>query len=299
MRHRSFRRGGILVAALIAAHVHAQSTGTVQECPDGGPPVRIQASTPAGFAWEPVPGATHYNVYIDADRHDPPGYHGECLYWAIPDGQVLIAGSPGLSGSWLFQVTGLYADGEGTLGPEPGCPRRSVRRCTCTLPADPGPCDDDIPRWYHDYLAGDCREFSWGGCEGNPNNFESYDACAAACLDPCDLPAVVGDCDAAIPRFYFDKTSGYCEPFVYGGCGGNSNNFETAVECRDTCGGICALPVDPGPCDGTCPRWYFDTMTGRCEEFVWGCCGGNANNFASEQECLAACPPDDGSVVAP
>ena len=66
---------------------------------------------------------------------------------------------------------------------------------------------------------------------------------------------------------------------------------------------ICSLPPDPGPCDGVCPRWFFNTETGECEMFIWGCCDGNANNFESLEECEAvcgdSCPADitgDGTV---
>lgn len=52
---------------------------------------------------------------------------------------------------------------------------------------------------------------------------------------------------------------------------------------------VCHLPMDPGDCDGICPRWFFNTHSGRCEEFSYGCCGGNANKFRTEQECLNAC----------
>ena len=29
--------------------------------------------------------------------------------------------------------------------------------------------------------------------------------------------------------------SGVCEEFIYGGCGGNENNFETLEECNQQC----------------------------------------------------------------
>ncbi len=68
-------------------------------------------------------------------------------------------------------------------------------------------------------------------------------------------------------------------------------------------GEVCSLRPDPGPCDGVCPRWFFNAETGECEMFIWGCCEGNANNFESLEECEAACgdscPPDitgDGTV---
>ena len=68
-------------------------------------------------------------------------------------------------------------------------------------------------------------------------------------------------------------------------------------------GDVCSLRPDPGPCDGVCPRWFFNTETGKCEMFTWGCCAGNANNFETLEECEAACgdscPADisgDGTV---
>uniref|UniRef100_A0A8C5S9I1 BPTI/Kunitz inhibitor domain-containing protein n=1 Tax=Laticauda laticaudata TaxID=8630 RepID=A0A8C5S9I1_LATLA len=41
----------------------------------------------------------------------------------------------------------------------------------------------------------------------------------------CNLPAKVGWCKASFHRFYFNPTTGNCEEFIYGGCGGNNNNF--------------------------------------------------------------------------
>jgi hypothetical protein len=79
--------------------------------------------------------------------------------------------------------------------------------------------------------------------------------------------------------------------FVWGCCGGNANNFETQTECEAECVDVvCGLPADPGPCDGVCPRWFHDAQTGQCQMFVWGCCGGNGNNFETQEACEAACP---------
>lgn len=63
-----------------------------------------------------------------------------------------------------------------------------------------------------------------------------------------------------------------------------------AVECPGEATGICALPRDGGPCDGVCPRYFFNACTGQCELFGYGCCKGNANNFLTREECEAACP---------
>ena len=51
----------------------------------------------------------------------------------------------------------------------------------CLLPMDVGPCDADIPRWFFNVTAGECQAFSYGGCEGNENNFETFEACFASC----------------------------------------------------------------------------------------------------------------------
>jgi len=53
--------------------------------------------------------------------------------------------------------------------------------------------------------------------------------------DYCRLPPMVGFCEALIPRYYFDGLSGTCKQFIYGGCGGNANNFKTKWECETHC----------------------------------------------------------------
>jgi len=53
----------------------------------------------------------------------------------------------------------------------------------------------------------------------------------------CNLNQKTG-CEAAFPRFFFNKKTGKCEKFVYGGCGGNKNNFKTKISCEITCGVI-------------------------------------------------------------
>ncbi len=51
----------------------------------------------------------------------------------------------------------------------------------------------------------------------------------------------------------------------------------------------CLLPPDPGPCDGNCPRFFYNDNVGQCEPFSYGCCEGNANNFLTLAECESAC----------
>ncbi|BHF75708.1 BPTI/Kunitz of serine protease inhibitors [Sparganum proliferum] len=51
----------------------------------------------------------------------------------------------------------------------------------------------------------------------------------------CDLPADGGMCRAFMPRFYFDANDNTCKPFIYGGCGGNKNNFRSELQCLEAC----------------------------------------------------------------
>uniref|UniRef100_A0A0K8R5G7 Putative salivary kunitz domain protein n=1 Tax=Ixodes ricinus TaxID=34613 RepID=A0A0K8R5G7_IXORI len=51
----------------------------------------------------------------------------------------------------------------------------------------------------------------------------------------------------------------------------------------------CTSPWDDGPCRAQIPRYYFDPVTKKCSEFMYGGCGGNGNNYESEKECLEKC----------
>nr|XP_005991691.2 PREDICTED: putative Kunitz-type serine protease inhibitor [Latimeria chalumnae] len=57
----------------------------------------------------------------------------------------------------------------------------------------------------------------------------------------CDAPRQVGKCRAALPRWYFDVQAQACTKFIYGGCGGNKNNYATQEECQRQCPGTGSL----------------------------------------------------------
>uniref|UniRef100_A0A672QXI0 Amyloid-beta A4 protein n=1 Tax=Sinocyclocheilus grahami TaxID=75366 RepID=A0A672QXI0_SINGR len=54
---------------------------------------------------------------------------------------------------------------------------------------------------------------------------------------------------------------------------------------------VCWAPPRSGPCHAKLSRWYFVAQTGRCAPFTFGGCGGNRNNFESEEYCMAVCMP--------
>uniref|UniRef100_A0ACB8F6S6 Uncharacterized protein n=1 Tax=Sphaerodactylus townsendi TaxID=933632 RepID=A0ACB8F6S6_9SAUR len=58
---------------------------------------------------------------------------------------------------------------------------------------------------------------------------------AAGVPKRCQLKPETGPCKARLTRYYYDHPRRSCWPFVYGGCGGNSNNFLTEAECMRAC----------------------------------------------------------------
>lgn len=51
----------------------------------------------------------------------------------------------------------------------------------------------------------------------------------------CKLPPKKGKCNADFENFYYDYKSNMCKTFIFGGCGGNKNNFVNLLECYYTC----------------------------------------------------------------
>ena len=54
-------------------------------------------------------------------------------------------------------------------------------------------------------------------------------------LSQCNLPMEAGPCEALMPSWFYNSTSGDCERFNYGGCEGNDNRFSSLRECQAVC----------------------------------------------------------------
>jgi len=116
--------------------------------------------------------------------------------------------------------------------------------------------------------------------------------------DLCSLPSDSGNCDAYFPRFFFNAEADRCEEFVYGGCNGNENNFETLAECEETCGPgaapaeieTCRVPTDCtlvgagccGPCEPVAIDGLVAINVGFVNSYVDSVCGDAVCD---------ACPP--------
>ncbi|KAM4713129.1 papilin b, proteoglycan-like sulfated glycoprotein [Anableps anableps] len=132
---------------------------------------------------------------------DPPVYGPHCaqsLYGCCPDGHTSATGprnqgcpqhdcAQSRYGCCLDGVT--PAQGVGRAGcPEfqttelrPSRPADPSSGNKCLLPRDEGPCDNWMVRFMYDHSTGKCKEFWYGGCHGNTNNFRSMEACRREC----------------------------------------------------------------------------------------------------------------------
>ncbi|VDL66548.1 unnamed protein product, partial [Nippostrongylus brasiliensis] len=129
-----------------------------------------------------------------------------------------------------------------------------------------------------------------------------------------------GNCGTYSNRWWFNAKTGNCEEFIYSGCQGNANNFETYKECQDYCRDArsepqciqgtamtdsnaytCSLSYKSGAsCGPAVTRWYYDSTSRTCQTYSFNGCDGNSNNFATQQDCKDYCRvescPDGGEV---
>ncbi|XP_034936854.1 papilin isoform X2 [Chelonus insularis] len=208
--------------------------------------------------------------------------------------------------------------------PPPTQPQR-FSPAMCFLPYEHGPCTNEQTKWFYDSRDGTCKQFNYGGCATNGNKFESLEECEYRCgniQDVCSMPKVIGPCSGSLMQFYYNRDTDTCEEFEYSECGGNKNRFQDRETCESRCkrrpavvrpepptsaptpsseivpsSPICTAPVDAGSCDLDITAYYYDSRTGVCQAFLYGGCEGNANRFQSEEQCERLCGRFQGQEV--
>lgn len=105
---------------------------------------------------------------------------------------------------------------------------------------------------------------SGSGASGGGPTGAGGDIAESPSREACTAPVELGNCQVDYQRWYHDPSTGLCKPFVYTGCGGNANNYETFEACQKACPGgapnydACEQPTDcviGGPsCCGICDR---------------------------------------------
>lgn len=181
---------------------------------------------------------------------------------------------------------------------------------TCALPEPQSSCYDYQMQWRYNMKDGRCVQYWYGGCDGNANSFDTLDQCEGKCVQPngtdiCRLALVnpTSICHYNQTRYYYDSNLSKCKEFVYSGCLGNANNFETLHDCERKCQTPllfeqCSLIPKKGPCHGDHKRWFYDSLNGRCEQFSYGGCLKNKNNYIDPSDCVESCvkPKQKGNI---
>ena len=157
----------------------------------------------------------------------------------------------------------------------------------CMLPKATGTCRAFIPSFFFDTATGLCTSFTYTGCGGNANNFNSEDECDLKCnglqgpVSP--PPAVAADPGKEIAILHWKLVP--------------STDARLPLAAADeqlTKAERCSLPPvsTSNSCLAFIPSWTFNSTSGQCEDFVYGGCGKTANLFDSENACNTACGPD-------
>uniref|UniRef100_A0A158P8Y2 Kunitz/Bovine pancreatic trypsin inhibitor domain protein n=1 Tax=Angiostrongylus cantonensis TaxID=6313 RepID=A0A158P8Y2_ANGCA len=175
----------------------------------------------------------------------------------------------------------------------------------CEHDIEVGECSGVFVRFGYDKLTNDCRQFTYGGCGGNGNNFATVQECRNVCVKKLCNPNP--QCDLARCQIVNDRNG--C-PFC--SCPPVSQPIPPGLEttpcpeisvdkCKDPCilinnrkgckAGLHMIQFlyEPGPCKHFVDRWYFNSVDGTCHPFKYGGCAGNRNHFFTQKECEIHC----------
>ncbi|XP_059251725.1 tissue factor pathway inhibitor 2 isoform X1 [Mustela nigripes] len=201
---------------------------------------------------------------------------------------------------WLvLLMSGRGVNAQSSPG-SPSAPPEGNNADICLLPPDEGICRALFRRYYYDRLTQTCRQFFYGGCEGNANNFRTLEDCDEACgriekvPHRCRLEVSKGQCGVRTGKYFFNLSSMTCEKFISGECPNNKNSFPDKDTCMAYCApkkspSFCYSPKDGGECSGNVTRYYFNRRHKACEAFTYTGCGGNDNNFDNIEDCTRVC----------
>lgn len=59
-----------------------------------------------------------------------------------------------------------------------------INKDICNERPDPGPCDQWQTKYYYDTDTRRCQPFTYGGCDGSANRFNSQSECESLCGAP-------------------------------------------------------------------------------------------------------------------
>ena len=144
-----------------------------------------------------------------------------------------------------------------------------------------------LTRFYYNKTKGVCEKHLTCLAEG----FESLSSCEMKCpINICILPSEHGPCNFDSVRYYYSPESKICQPFIYGGCFGNKNNFKSLKECVSKCvQEPCNQSKKYGSCEKRNERYFYDSTTYSCLPFIDSGCRHSSNNFPTLSACQNFC----------
>ncbi|GMR34111.1 hypothetical protein PMAYCL1PPCAC_04306, partial [Pristionchus mayeri] len=177
------------------------------------------------------------------------------------------------------------------------CPRSS-ELSRCDQPRNVGIGREMSARWYFDVQTKECRRFLYKGIKGNENNFITKTACMDACArtEKKGFPEPRNPCRSG--DYARNGTTKRKIDCGFAGGDGCPSGFychigidaENSACCESS--GItdsCLLAVNLGEGKEQIKRFYFNTLTKKCAEFVYKGTKGNENNFLTLKQCEEQC----------
>ena len=147
----------------------------------------------------------------------------------------------------------------------------------CTLEPEPGPCEGAFLSYAYDVETGLCLPFYYGGCEGNPNRFETSEECYQMCEG------------ARAGGAAYCETSLDCAPISTGCCSCSAASIVTVVGVNRANLGIvgatkCAT-VDCDPCTVDPAFAWFGASCRENHCVAWDSRNADLTACTSASEC--------------
>ncbi|XP_053553855.1 kunitz-type protease inhibitor 1 [Bombina bombina] len=179
----------------------------------------------------------------------------------------------------------------------------------CLAPKKVGRCRGSFTRWWYNAENGNCEQFTYGGCKANKNNYLREEECNQACTNMPGPPGPLGRrlqpvCNGQCLATQFQCSDGCCiEAGLECDETPDCNDHSDEIACEKYDKGFkklqtldipnnkarCVEFPETGGCRASFTRWFYDLETMQCLSFTFGGCGGNENNFHSQEECVHFC----------
>lgn len=249
-------------------------TGGAWAVPSSSPPSTGPLQT---GGWISAGGAIGYTGGSHAGGSVVGGYCSSTNCGAHATGGVTALG-----GSWnaggTYPTGGSHAGGTptagATFGGTPGTGGTMATDTslnasnTCLLPADSGTCAALLTKYFFNVQTGQCETFSYGGCYGNANRFDTLQACQQRCdanssLCPYPMPPTNEAIQCPLSAVCYYPTAAGCN------CSMVNGNFL----CVDLpCGDAGSADVTP---DASVPPAALDAGMDVYHVRYWACACGS------------------------